>query len=387
MKIEKIHIQGIGGILDLSIAFNDQMNILCGPNGIGKTTILESVAHCFSFGITDILKRHARVSGGTITASLVEGTEAHDAVIKLEEFEPNQQANIIGRHEKSQFLLSLKTTRTFAYTPLNSISRDTEKPMYAIHQESKTGVSIHDIKNWFVNRYLYSAHPGALSNEQINNFKLAKECFSSLNPDFSFSRVNASTNEILVFTPGGEIYYEYLSSGFKSCLAILFGIIKEIEFRFAAKNAREFYGVILIDELELHLHPEWQSRIVGVLTSTFPMAQFIVTTHSPHIIQSAEPNQIVALENQDGRTVARELPKSDFGFKGWTLDEVLTDVMGMADTRTEVFSKLMANFNKALDNEDYSAALIAYNQLDMSLHPTSHMRKLLRLQLATIASA
>ncbi len=387
MKIENIYIEGVGGVLDLSIAFHDQMNILCGPNGIGKTTVLESVAHCFSIGHTNILKRHVGVSSSKITASLVDGMEKHQVEMQFQQFEPNQPANVNGRYDKSQFLLSLKTTRTFSYTPLNSISKDTEKTAHAIYDESKNGVSVHDVKNWFVNRYLYSAHPGALSDEQMENFKLAKECFSSLNKEFSFSRVNASTNEILVFTPSGEIYYEYLSSGFKSCLAILFGIIKEIEFRFAATRARDFNGVVLIDELELHLHPEWQSRIAGVLVSIFPMAQFIVTTHSPHIIQAAEPNQIVALENQEGRIVARELPMSNFGFRGWTLDEVLTDVMGMTDTRTEVFGELMAQFNKAIDDEDHPGAILAYEQLDMSLHPTSHMRKLLRLQLAAIASA
>lgn len=387
MKIEKIHIEGVGGVLDLSIAFHDQMNILCGPNGIGKTTVLESIGHCFAVGNTNILKRHVGVSSGKITASLAEGMEKHQIEIQFQEFEPNKPATVNGRHDKSHFLLSLKTTRTFAYTPLNAISKDTEKPIHILYEESKNGVSVHDVKNWFVNRYLYSAHHGALSDEQMENFELAKECFSSLNNNFSFSRVNASTNEILVSTPSGEIYYEYLSSGFKSCLAILFGVIKEIEFRFSATRARDFNGVVLIDELELHLHPEWQSRIAGVLVRIFPMAQFIVTTHSPHIIQSAEPNQILALENQEGRIVARELPKSRFGFRGWTLDEVLTDVMGMVDTRTEVFGELMANFNQAIDREDHSAALLAYEHLDMSLHPTSHMRKLLRLQLAAIASA
>jgi len=307
--------------------------------------------------------------------------------IKFHQYEPNERANIIGRHDKCAFLLSLKTTRTFAYTPLDAVSKDTEKPIHVLWEESKNGVSVHDVKNWFVNRYLYSAHPGALTNEQLENFKLAKECFSALNECFSFSRVNASSNEILVTTPSGEIYYEYLSSGFKSCLAILFGIIKEIEFRFNATKARDFEGVVLIDELELHLHPEWQYRIANVLVNIFPNVQFIVTTHSPHVIQSAEPDQIVALENQAGRVTLRNLPSSSYGFKGWTLDEVLTDVMGMADTRTEVFGQLMASFNKAIDCEDYASAQRAYEKLDVSLHPTSHVRKLLRLQLASIASA
>lgn len=387
MKIEIIHIDGVGGIENLSIKFHNQMNILCGPNGIGKTTVLECVAHCFSHGETRVLKRNVGTTISRIRASLIHDSEQLPVDMQFQEYEPNKQAQVRGRHDKSQFLLSLKTTRTFSYTPLDAVSKDAEKPIHVLWQESMNGVAVHDVKNWFVNRYLYSAHPGALSNQQMQNFTLATKCFSALNKDFTFSKVNASSNEILVSTPSGEIYYEYLSSGFKSCLAILFGIIKEIEFRFSATKAEDFDGIVLIDELELHLHPEWQYRIAGVLVNIFPNVQFIVTTHSPHIIQSAEPDQIVALETQAGRTVVRDLPKSSYGFKGWTLDEVLTDVMGMDDTRTEVFSQLMSNFNAAIDSEDEIAAQYAYEQLDISLHPTSHVRKLLRLQLATLASA
>lgn len=387
MKIENIHIQGVGGITDLVIKFHPNMNIICGPNGIGKTTILESVAHCFSHGETSILKRHINSEHSEITARFSHASESINVAFQFQQYEPRDKANINGRYDKSQFLLSLKTTRTFAYTPLDSISKDTAKAVHTLWEESKNGVSLHDVKNWFVNRYLYSAHLGALSTEQMQNFKLAKKCFSALNRNFTFSKVSASSNEILVNTPNGEIYYEYLSSGFKSCLSILFGIIKEIEFRFSSPSitAESFDGVVLIDELELHLHPEWQYRIAAVLTDIFPNVQFLVTTHSPHIIQSAEPKQIIVLENQDGVTTLRELPDSKYGFKGWTLDEVLTDVMGMTDTRTKDFIDLMTCFGSAIDNEDYNVALAAFNDLDDSLHPANHIRKLLRLQLASIA--
>lgn len=332
------------------------------------------------------MKRHVGTMSSRIQGFLRCGVEEISVDLNFDQYEPNHKANITGLHDKSGFLLSLKTTRTFAYAPLNAVSKDTEKPANVLWEESRNGVAVHDVKNWFVNRYLYSAHAGSLTNEQLENFKLAKECFSLLNKGFSFSRVNGSTNEILVKTPSGEIYYEYLSSGFKSCLAILFGIIKEIEFRFDSTKARDFEGVVLIDEIELHLHPEWQYRIANVLVSIFPNIQFIVTTHSPHVIQSAEPDQIVALENKTGEVTLRTLPKSAYGFKGWTVDEVLTDVMGMKDTRTEVFGRLMAAFNTAIDEENYALAQRAYQDLDCSLHPTSHTRKLLRLQLASIAS-
>lgn len=384
MKIEQILIKDVGGLHSLSLTLNPKMNILCGPNGIGKTTILECIAHCFSNGETLILRRNVLATSSEITASLSHKGAVIPIGIRFTQYEPGQGASISGDTINSGYLLSLKTTRTFAYTPLQSITRDVEKPIYTIWQDSRSGVSVHDIKNWFVNRYLYSAHEGALSDAQMDNFELAKRCFSALNPEFSFNRVVASSNEILVNSPSGPIYYEYLSSGFKSCLAIFLGIIKEIEFRFADVQAIEFEGIVLIDEIELHLHPEWQNKIAGLLSEIFPMVQFVVTTHSPHVIQSADRDQILAFEVRDGQVGLRRLPVSSYGFKGWTVDEVLTDVMGMTDTRTQLFNQLMDEFTTAIDQEDVTSAKSSFNKLDSSLHPLSHLRKLLRLQMASL---
>ena len=102
------------------------------------------------------------------------------------------------------------------------------------------------------------------------------------------------------------------------------------------------------------------------------------------MIQSAEPNQILALENRDDLVALRALPSSKYGFKGWTLDEVLTDVMGMSDTRTDEFRVLMSAFTDAVDADDQRLAIEAYEQLDASLHPASHIRKLLKLQLSSL---
>jgi len=216
---------------------------------------------------------------------------------------------------------------------------------------------------------------------------LAKYCFSLLNPDFSFSKVAASTNEIMVKTPNGDIYYEYLSSGFKSCLSVLLGIIKEIEHRFMDPGivANQFDGIILVDELEIHLHPEWQVKIYNVITKVFPLAQIIVSTHSPHIIQNANPNEIIALEFKDRHVSRRELLDSKYGFKGWSIEEVLTDVMGMKDTRTPIFNELIHDFNLAIDREDATSASKYYEELEQLLHPDNHLKKLLRFQLGAIA--
>ena len=385
MIITDIEILGIGGIKSLKIPLHNRMNIVCGPNGIGKTTMLECVAHLLSHGNSQILKRHVDSNRGSVAANFkLDSGEQKRVEITVNGFEPNQLNQIDGHYSLSKFILSLKTTRTFSYTAPPSVSRDTEKPEHVMYTEAQAGISLNDTKNWFVNRYLYSAHKGALSLAQMANFELAKKCFSQLNPEFSFLRVNAATNEIMVKTPTGELYYEYLSSGFKSCLSIMFGIMKEIEYRFPNTEVATFEAIVLVDEIELHLHPEWQSRITAVLLNIFPSLQFITTTHSPHIVQNANPSSIIALERKDNEVVKRDLPESRYGFKGWTVEEVLEDVMAMSDTRTELFTSRMKQFGDAIDNENSELAKSIYAELNELLHPASVMRKIIRLQLAGI---
>ena len=63
-------------------------------------------------------------------------------------------------------------------------------------------------------------------------------------------------------------------------------------------------AIVLIDEVELHLHPSWQQRILNDLRRTFPNAQFIVSTHSPQVLTTVEPKHIIELAREDGRIVA-----------------------------------------------------------------------------------
>ena len=63
------------------------------------------------------------------------------------------------------------------------------------------------------------------------------------------------------------------------------------------ENALEGEGIILIDEIDLHLHPQWQRRVLPALTQTFPNCQFIVTTHSPQVLSEVPGESVFILEN------------------------------------------------------------------------------------------
>ncbi|OCG59805.1 recombinase RecF [Gilliamella sp. Nev3-1] len=381
MKIESLKIENVGGISSLSLdSFDPNLNIICGENGIGKTNILDSIASLFSGYEPISISVKSGFEQGCIKSS-VDGKVISRPIKKKYTNLTYTKWECVNDDENANFnLLYLKVNRVFKYRRESSINSDPDVTNRT--SENAEGLDNNDIKQWFVSRYLHSAHANNLTDVQQENIKLAISCFSLLDNKVTFYKTTTQ-NEIIVKTPTGEIYFELLSSGFRSILFILLGIIKEIEYRFQNNNvlASDFNGIILIDEIELHLHPEWQGKICSVLTKTFPKAQFIISTHSPHVIQTAEANEVIALSGQNGHLEKRTLDIAPHGFKGWTVEEILTDVMGMRDVRTEKYREVYTKFSRALDDNDIKAATEAHNELDKLLHPTYPLRALFKMQL------
>ena len=102
-----------------------------------------------------------------------------------------------------------------------------------------------------------------------------------------------------IFTDGRILPFGQLSDGQRTQLALVADLALRsviLNPQFGADAPTRTPGIVLIDELDLHLHPFWQRRVVHNLTSAFPALQFIATTHSPFIVQSLGPNQLIVLD-------------------------------------------------------------------------------------------
>jgi len=116
-----------------------------------------------------------------------------------------------------------------------------------------------------------------------------------------------------------------------------------------------------------------------------PNAQIFTSTHSPHIIQVAKHEEVIPLTLDENNEVKlNQFTNNEYGFQGWTVEEILNDVMGMTETRTETYLNAISNFNEALDNENYDGALEVFKILDKMLHPENSLRKILKIQLTGI---
>lgn len=385
MKIKSLVVDGIGGIRHLELQFIDSMNVICGANGIGKTTILDIVSDAFSSNIPSKLKRNALCETGNYCISISDKDNILSKTENVEKFEPNTDIYRGGWQHYSKNLLYFGIDRNINYTKLNSVTADPERKEYIAGQMAVNGIQANDIKNWFVNRYLFVDKRGSLTNEQIANYKLAEKAFGVLDNTVNFKTVIARTYDIMLKTPKGDIYFEYLSSGYKSCIYIIFGIIKEIEYRTSEKpiRASEFDGIVLIDEVDLHLHPIWQAELIKALKAIFPYVQFILTTHSPSVLQILKKEEIIALGySEKGDTYLKELNLGKYGLQGWTLEEILKYVMEMPTTTSVLYQEALAKFDDAMNKEDKNLILQQYNILKEMLHSCNPLQKLLAIQVA-----
>ncbi|SCX63429.1 AAA family ATPase [Lysinibacillus fusiformis] len=385
MQLQKINIQGIGGIEELEIDFLPGLNLICGPNGIGKTTILECIVEGFSGSATSSLKRNKNFESGNCDISYFSDFDQYHHY-SIQNYEPNELPlhRMVDEHI-SKKIIYFKSERTFSYTNIDSIKRDTERSNYDYKRVATAGIKFDDFKSWFINRFLFSGHDDMLSIAQKENLKLAIDCFGELDPNVKFKNIKHSTLDIILSSPNGDIYFEYLSSGFKACLYILHGLIKEVEFRFNDHDSiklKDFDGIVLIDELDLHLHPQWQAKIVELLKKILPNAQIIATTHSPHMIQVAEMNEIIPLSVQDNKVFLRKLPNLKYGFQGWTLEEILEDIMGLKNTHSQTYLNAMEEFEKAISDDELEELRLSYNKIEEMLHPNNPLRKVIKLQMA-----
>lgn len=205
VKIQTIELQNVGGIQHLKLEnINSQMNIICGENGVGKTTLIDSIGHIFTNQHTQVLKKNVLSERGIIRANVLDVNDhSISTELSIDKHKPNETCYVYSLAQYSQKLILLKVDRTFNYQMLNAINKDEVKNDHQTSSQSINGIGYHDIKNWFLHRHLYSAHTDALQPEQIHNFELSKRCFSILNENFSSSRVDPNENEIMINTPSG----------------------------------------------------------------------------------------------------------------------------------------------------------------------------------------
>ncbi|MCY1083515.1 AAA family ATPase [Archangium lansingense] len=160
--------------------------------------------------------------------------------------------------------------------------------------------------------------------------------------DLRFALPDASNPaaRVEVQTPYGWVAMRSLSLGYRTLIAWMVDLASRLFERYPeSPNPLAEPAVVLVDEIDLHLHPTWQRQLIGYLTERFPNTQFIVTAHSPLVVQSATDANIVILKREGDHVVIDNDVES---IRGWRVDQILTsDLFGLETARPPQLEKLL----------------------------------------------
>lgn len=383
MHINELSIENIGCIKKLNLKFNDKFNVICGANGIGKKIILKIISNHFSNGSTNNTKNF-KSTFGQYSIYFTFNKQKVNASSLVSKKNSNSWYNLKFRKTGKLYAKSI-TSRSLRYHINDYMSTNIDSSHYMIDLIDRSTINYWSPDPWFM---IYSTainENNGFSSVKQANYELAKSVFGILDKSISIKTMSKDNRNIILSTPNGDIPFEFSPYNYKICIYIIMKIIQEIEFHFVNKPIciKDFDGCVLIDEIEEHLHPTWQTRLVNALKEIFPKTQFIVTTHSPSILQTLDKNEIIPLYlDETNQTSIKPLNLGEYGLQGWTLEEILKDVMGMPSTTSTLYSSTMKKFNKAMNEEDQEEILKQYHLLLQMLHPNNPLRRLLQIQVA-----
>lgn len=404
MKLERVTIENYRAIDNLTLTLDPSLTVFHGDNAHGKTSILSAIAvglgriptllpdvSGIDFRGTDRrglqpLRVELKTSEGVVwDRRRTFGQITRRAITKRNLKEVVDAIVSADRDKQEPFDLPIvafyDTDRAVFEPPRRRRGFKTEFTRYAALQGALSAQS--DFKDFF--KWFYAKENEELRQQRerynfsyrLPDLEAVRRAIESMVPEVSGPRIELSPLRFVASVmsePGkGEtetLTLDQMSGGYRIVLALAADLARRMAQgnpHLADPLASE--AIVLIDEVDLHLHPSWQQRVLTDLLRTFPNTQFIVSTHSPQVLTTVKPEHIIALRREDGRIVAEQSSAATYGAEA---GDVLFAVMGVNERpyRNE-FVKLLEEYRDLISHdqgESRKAASLRGKLEDLSPH-------------------
>jgi predicted ATP-binding protein involved in virulence len=385
MNINRLTLKNFRNIIDETFVFDSSFTVIIGVNGKGKSSILFGLrvaCGAFFLGIPEVKKRHIIESDIRLkdlgkflvpqkpvkieAEGYFEGKIKDTIIWKRQILEDSKSTtssdadvgNIrkIGKEKYQQIIVqendevALPVIAFFGTSRIHGAGRN---------RESRTGRQIfkEGYQDWIEMKattfkyedWLSSYEFLRKSNREYSNTKQAFfDTIKRANP--YITEIEEQAGKLWIKVQIDDYVSDLLplelhSDGIRSFTEM----VAELSYRCVILNGflddkavEQSRGIVLIDEIDLHLHPTWQRHVIADLKKAFPNIQFIATTHSPFIVQSLGANELINLDNPDVTIIPDELP----------LNKVITDIMGVDNIRSDDFENRYQNAKEELEKID-----------------------------------
>lgn len=401
MQLKRLTLTYFRAFDQAEFEFQPGMNLLVGINGVGKSTVLDAIRVTLSrilpavktsrnrpikFTSSDVkvgndwfyaslqFSLHNEVTGEVFEEEyeIRERLKAQSIINELDRHRANPAAltKLNSEEQRREYLSRRsKTLKEFAsvtmpplgvffstyrslYSPKQSNARG-KAAAFADALANDRGLRLREFADWWLVQEALATE--TLEEEYKHRLNVMNDAITTfLNGCSNLRSVREPIPTLLIDKGNSVLDLRQLSDGERSMIAMVFDLAR----RLALANPnlpdplRDGKAVVLIDELDLHLHPRWQRDIVAKLTATFPNCQFIATTHSPQIVGEVSPSSVILIENG---AVFR--PNQSLGMdSNW----VLQYLMGTGDRNPEI-DKELDHISDLLEDENFEQAEVAIN--------------------------
>jgi predicted ATP-binding protein involved in virulence len=404
MKLKQLTLENFRGFKKLELTLDPQLTVLVGANGAGKSSVLDAVAILLSritsrvrggAGRRDIRELDIRNRTGYAWIQADSGFTWSVLKVKQGYVRPDIPKDSDGfvQHVKSIQQLITETFEVcsiplFAYYPINRAVLDIPLRIRNAHEfglldawdNALTSASnFRSFFEWFRNQedlenelqrnWGYAAFcEGAYDNVRIQ-LPLIRSALADFLSEFSHLTVRRSPLRMVVQKHGQEVRVDQLSDGEKCLIALVADIARRLAIANPTlEDPLQGEGVVLIDEVDLHLHPAWQRMVLPKLTATFPNCQFIVSTHSPQILGEVDASQIRILTQDENNEIHCHIPPQA---KGLTSNEILNELMSLDGSnlaRNAAVEQQLDELFRLIDDEQFDNAKAEIARLKAVLH-------------------
>jgi predicted ATP-binding protein involved in virulence len=327
MPLQRLRVENVRSIQHVDIDFSAaggwrHWTVLLGENGTGKSTLLRCIA--LAMAGSDALAELFRdppswVRNGQTTSSVEvefatrKGESRHtrlewtstDSISKVLRSNAENLRDIddaLAHADRNYFVAGYGSSRRLPSKDSPTLSRGevfSTRRGQSVATLFSRDAALRPVEAWAMDLE-YRRGGGGL--------ELVKTSFDALLPGITFSRIDRDRRELIFDTPDGLVALDDLSDGYQN----MAGWIGDFLFRLTETfsnydNPLAVGGILLLDEVDLHLHPVWQRHLLKFLSDRMPEFQFVVTTHSPFTAHQSPPNALhIVQRDADGQQEVRQ---------------------------------------------------------------------------------
>ena len=386
MRLDQLHIQNFRCYKDATFDFQPGFNLVVGVNGSGKTSLLQAVAASF-YNFSGALGRHeAQFSEQDVSFTIQQFDErfryehtyplllrAKGLAFGLANWEISKNRKDLSQSYNHEVHTAVSTkidqsnSEKISDLPLIAFYRANRRwassqvsPEFAATQKSSrldayvdwfdAAVNLQNFESWFIGKTLERLQRVSRSNSSRtvdDELQWVNIALKFALPDSEGIEYDLGLRTLLVhFGQQSRLPFASLSDGQRGMIALVADIARRMCLLNPHRGNRvlaDTEGVVIIDELDIHLHPGWQRSIVSTLKSAFPKIQFIAASHSPQIIGGLTPNEIMLINNGD-----TSHPRVSYGLDS---SRVLEEIMGVSEREPEIETLLSELFSTIEEND------------------------------------